>query len=100
MTRATQRPRLGIVGGAACEAVGSVSAPESTAPPLATIVPSVPIEPLLTRADLLAVLRCGTATLDRLRSAGRLPRADLYLGRSPRWRRSTIETWIAKGGGS
>ncbi len=83
MTRATQRPRP-------CET-------EATPPPPATRA-AVLVQPLLTREDLCAVLRCGTATLDRLRAAGRLPRPDLRIGRSPRWRPETIRRWIEEGG--
>jgi predicted DNA-binding transcriptional regulator AlpA len=53
------------------------------------------VEPLLDRHDLATVLRCSLPTLDRLKASGRLPRPDLVLSRSPRWRPETIRRWIA-----
>jgi hypothetical protein len=86
--------------GAADETSGSVDSPKFATPPPAATTPSLLIEPLLTRADLAHMLRCSLPTIDRLKSAGRLLRPDLYLFRSPRWRKSSVETWIAtqKGG--
>jgi predicted DNA-binding transcriptional regulator AlpA len=56
------------------------------------------VEPLLNRRDVARVLRVSLAVFDRLRSAGRLPRPDVILSRSPRWRAATIRAWIEKGG--
>jgi predicted DNA-binding transcriptional regulator AlpA len=58
------------------------------------------VEPLLAREDLATVLRCSLPTLDRLKAAGRLPRPDLVLSRSPRWRAETIRRWVEEGGRS
>jgi predicted DNA-binding transcriptional regulator AlpA len=60
--------------------------------------PADQIEPLLRQLDLERVLSCSSRTLERLRSAGRLPRPDLHVGRSPRWRAETIRRWIESGG--
>ena len=60
------------------------------------------IEPLLKLADLPVVLSCGSRTVERLRSAGRLPKPDLLIGtgsrKSPRWKPETIRQWIENGG--
>ena len=58
----------------------------------------LPIEPLLSQADLCRVLATSQRSIDRLRSSGRLPPPDLAIGRSPRWRASTIRSWIDRGG--
>ena len=51
---------------------------------------------LLTPADLANLLRIDQRTLRELRHAGGVPKA-ITLGRSPRWHRSAIEAWLAKG---
>jgi hypothetical protein len=56
------------------------------------------VEPLLDRSDLATVLRCSLVTLDRLKAAGRLPKPDVMLSRSPRWRVQTFRSWLEKGG--
>jgi hypothetical protein len=56
------------------------------------------VEPLLTRRDLARALRVSLPLLDRLRSAGRLPKPDVVLSRSPRWRVQTFRAWLEKGG--
>jgi excisionase family DNA binding protein len=56
------------------------------------------MEPMLGMDDLAALLRCNRRTLERLRSAGKLPQPDIHIGRMPRWKRSTIETWVERGG--
>jgi predicted DNA-binding transcriptional regulator AlpA len=57
------------------------------------------VEPLLRIADLTRWLSCDVRTVDRMRSAGRLPKPDLVVGRrSPRWRVETIRDWINSGG--
>jgi predicted DNA-binding transcriptional regulator AlpA len=61
---------------------------------------AVALEPLLTMSDLGRILAVERRTIDRLRSAGKLPPPDLILGRMPRWRRSTIDGWISRGGRS
>ena len=60
------------------------------------------IEPLLKLSDLAATLNASSRTIERLRSAGKLPRPDLLLGigsrKSPRWKPRTIRAWIEQGG--
>ncbi|CAN5903325.1 hypothetical protein BH23PLA1_BH23PLA1_35650 [soil metagenome] len=56
-------------------------------------------EPLLTIDGLARYLSCDRRTVERMRSAGRLPRPDLHIGRrSPRWSPETIKRWIGEGG--
>ena len=77
---------------AAGRAVGRCKSSEFTEP-------APPIEPLLSIEDLAAVLNVSRRVVERMRSAGRLPKADLTLGtRIPRWQAATIRAWIAGGG--
>jgi predicted DNA-binding transcriptional regulator AlpA len=55
----------------------------------------LPIEPLLSVTDLARILAVSRRSCERLRAAGKLPRPDLHLGRSPRWRTETVRRWIA-----
>ena len=56
------------------------------------------IERLTYRLDeLAAALGVSRRTLERERSAGRLPRPDLHIGRAPMWRRETIARWLEGG---
>jgi predicted DNA-binding transcriptional regulator AlpA len=57
-----------------------------------------PLEPLLSIADLVRVLNASRRVVERLKSAGKLPRPDLIIGRMPRWRPDTIRQWIEQGG--
>jgi predicted DNA-binding transcriptional regulator AlpA len=54
----------------------------------------IAIEPLLTIDGLAAVLSIARRTAERLKSAGKLPRPDLTIGRMPRWKPETIRCWI------
>ncbi|MFO0957428.1 MAG: helix-turn-helix domain-containing protein [Isosphaeraceae bacterium] len=66
----------------------------------ATGVERTPVDRLAYRLDELAnALGISRRTLERERSAGRLPRPDLQIGRMPLWRPETIRRWI-EGGGS
>ena len=56
------------------------------------------LEPLLSAKDVARILNCSVRTLQRLRSAGKIPRPDIRLGRMPRWKAETIKVWIANGG--
>src|SRR5208337_3032087 len=56
------------------------------------------IEPMLSLTDLARILSCSRRLIERMRSAGRLPRPDLHVGRMPRWRAETIRRWIEAGG--
>lgn len=56
------------------------------------------LAPLLGIDDLVHILNVNRRTVERMRSGGQLPRADLCVGRLPRWMPSTIETWLKRGG--
>jgi hypothetical protein len=75
-------------------AAGEAVEPLHPTAPSSSATSSIP--PLLTRDDLAATLRVDIRTLDRLRSAGRLPAPDIVLSRSPRWLPGTIEAWLAQ----
>lgn len=66
------------------------------------LAPASSLEPLLKLADLTRVLNCQLRTVERLRSSGRLPKPDLFIGtgtrKSPRWKPATIRRWIDEGG--
>lgn len=53
------------------------------------------IEPMLSVDDLARILSGSRRTVERMRSAGKLPRPDLHLGKCPRWRPDTVRAWIA-----
>jgi predicted DNA-binding transcriptional regulator AlpA len=54
------------------------------------------IEPLLSLDDLTVILNVSRRAVERLKSAGKLPRPDLTIGRMPRWRPESIRRWIAE----
>ena len=49
-------------------------------------------------AELATLLGISRRTLERERSAGRFPRPDLNIGKSPLWSPATIQRWIEGGG--
>jgi predicted DNA-binding transcriptional regulator AlpA len=62
---------------------------------------AAPIERLTLRlAEIAKALGISRRALERERSAGRMPRPDLTLGRMPLWRVKTIREWIERGGKS
>lgn len=80
--------------------------PESATPPEARPGPSnlsaAGIEPLLCIEDWSAALGCSRRMVERMRSAGRIPKPDVMVGKMPRWRPETFRRWIdaqAKGRG-
>ena len=48
--------------------------------------------------EVAATLGISRRALERERSAGRFPRADLTIGRMPSWRPETIRAWVEGGG--
>ncbi len=62
--------------------------------------PTLPagFEPMLGIDDLAAILRCSRRLVERMCSAGRVPKPDFHAGRCPRWRAETIRRWIEAGG--
>jgi predicted DNA-binding transcriptional regulator AlpA len=56
------------------------------------------IEPMLSIDDLAAILRCSRRLVERMRSAGKVPKPDIKIGKMPRWKAATIRAWIERGG--
>jgi hypothetical protein len=56
------------------------------------------IEPLLGIDDLATVLKCSRRLVERMRSAGKVPKPDIKIGKMPRWKPETIRAWIERGG--
>ncbi len=56
------------------------------------------IEPMLHIDDLAALLSCSRRCVERMRSAGKVPKPDIHVGRCPRWKPATIRAWIERGG--
>ena len=48
--------------------------------------------------DLAALLSCSRRLVERMRSAGKVPKPDIKVGKMPRWRVETIRRWIERGG--
>ena len=65
-------------------------------PPGRTLAAS--IEPLLHIDDLAELLSCSRRLVERMRSAGKVPKPDIHVGRCPRWKPATIRAWIERGG--
>ena len=58
----------------------------------------LPLEPLLRIEDLVRDLNCSRRAVERLKSAGKLPRPDVVLGRCPRWKPETVRAFLEGGG--
>ena len=71
---------------------------QQTDPITTTQAPAIPIQPLVTKDDLEAILRVDKRTIDRMRSSGKLPKPDVMISRFPRWRVETIRGWLERGG--
>jgi len=65
----------------------------------ASIQKPQPIEPLMSIADIAAVLGVTRRSVERLRSSGSLPKPDLRIGRNLRWRPDTVRTWLDSSSG-
>jgi predicted DNA-binding transcriptional regulator AlpA len=58
-----------------------------------------PVERMALRIEeVAAALGVSRRAVERERSAGRLPRPDLTIGRMPLWRVETIRSWMERGG--
>ena len=55
------------------------------------------MEPLLSIDDLTVILNCSRRHVERMRSAGKVPKPDLQVGRMPRWKPATIRVWMERG---
>ena len=56
------------------------------------------IEPMIGIDDLAAILSCPRRLVERMRSAGKIPKPDIKIGKMPRWKAATIRSWIERGG--
>ena len=79
-------------------ASGSAPSPCTTALRAAQATPPRTIEPMLGIDELARILAASRRSIERLRSAGKLPKPDLHIGRMPRWKAETIRRWIEGGG--
>ncbi|WP_422931762.1 helix-turn-helix transcriptional regulator [Singulisphaera sp. PoT] len=52
------------------------------------------LERLFTIHDVAGALGVSRRTAERMKSSGKFPRPDLYVGVSPRWRAETVKGWI------
>ena len=94
MTRKHERPQIG-----GSEAAADETSVQSHSTPSARLEPA-PIQPLAFRKRTAArLLDISERTLERLLAAGKFPRPDAHAGRCPLWTRSTLERWLAQGGG-
>jgi predicted DNA-binding transcriptional regulator AlpA len=58
-----------------------------------------PVDRMTLRLDEVArALGVSRRLIERERSAGRLPKPDLTIGRVPLWRVQTITSWLERGG--
>jgi predicted DNA-binding transcriptional regulator AlpA len=79
--------------------------PSATPEPIRTLLTAqlqsaVTPEPLAYRKRIAArLLGISERTIERLLSAGQFPKPDAHAGRCPLWTRSTLERWVAEGGG-
>ncbi len=71
-------------------------APRPEAAPKRTL--PVGLEALLSLDDLAALLSCSRRLVERMRSAGKVPKPDIKIGKMPRWKAATIRAWIERGG--
>jgi hypothetical protein len=86
--------------GPATSPVGVFKPADAIDPTLVFGRPVVPIHERLTWGldDLSALTGLSRRTLERERSAGRLPPPDARIGRRVLWTRATLLTWLEKGG--
>ncbi len=62
----------------------------------AKTAPETPLEPMLSLDGLATLMNASRRTMERLRTAGKLPKPDLAIGKMPRWSPETIRRWIAE----
>lgn len=68
-----------------------------TTPAIQPILPTtVPDDGFISAATVRAYLDVPDRTFRRWIAAGRFPRPDLRIGKSLRWRRSTVLAWVAE----
>lgn len=57
--------------------------------------PIAGIEPMLSIGEIAQLLGCSKRSLERMRASGELPPPDFVRPKLLRWKRSTVEGWIA-----
>lgn len=60
--------------------------------------PAAPGERFYRIRDLMKIFSLCRKSIERAKSSGRIPPPDLYFGRMPMWRTSTIDDLIRRGG--
>jgi len=101
------RPKSTLNGPSPVRLADSVPPPEDPRPearpqgdfPRGRTLPAG-IEPMLHIDDLAELLSCSRRLIERMRSAGKVPKPDIHVGRCPRWKPATIRAWIDRGGKS
>lgn len=56
------------------------------------------LEPLLTVADIIVILKCHRRTFERLRAAKKFPPPDVHVGTRSMWFPETVRRWLEQGG--
>ncbi len=100
-TAAVAPIRLAAPQGGVGRGAGSVEREDENAPrptPHAPRPLPAGIEPMLHIDDLAELLSCSRRCVERMRSAGKVPKPDIHVGRCPRWKPATIRAWIDGGG--
>ena len=97
--RHAPRPRPAPTGPGPVRLADTIPPPENPRPEArpARALP-VGIEPMLSLDDVAAWLNCSRRVIERMRSAGKVPKPDIKIGKMPRWRVETIRRWIERGG--
>jgi hypothetical protein len=94
------RPRPAMADHCPLRLADAVDPPEDSRPEAARPKRTLPasIEPMLGIDDLAVLLNCSRRLVERMRSAGRVPKPDIKVGKCPRWKAATIRAWIERGG--
>jgi hypothetical protein len=79
--------------------LAEVRSPGAAPPPAAVDrLAAAGIEPALVIEDWARAFSCSRREIERMRSAGKLPKPDFYVGRrSPRWLAETVRAFIERG---
>jgi predicted DNA-binding transcriptional regulator AlpA len=110
-----ERPRLGTEGAvtnhmqihdttpagpapASIKAVSKLHRKAADRPAAPRLTLANAIDPLLSIAELAAILNVSRRAVERMRSSGRFPRPDLMIGKMPRWKAATVRSWIDASG--
>ena len=73
-------------------AVGPTGRPTEDPHPAVKLARALPasIEPMFGIDDLAAFLNCSRRLVERMRSAGKVPKPDIKIGKMPQWKPKTI----------